>query len=162
MTTQFKKFLILLSSGILAWVVVYFFVAAYLSYIGYGNTFGGELVFIVPIIFTMSLLSFYLLLKEQFIKKQTILLEDTQQQTDKPQSKLTKKALLVLVELIIATLLFFGFSLGSLLLTLMLWIAISGVVIKLLKSHVFNMFFFWVGLVAVLYLIYGRVFWLLI
>src|SRR3989344_507442 len=128
MNIKFNIF-IFLGSGALACVIVYFFVPAYLSYVGPGNTFGGELVFMIPIIFTISFLSFYLLLGELFIKKQTIP-SGYIQQADTSQNKLTNRAVFALVELIVASLLCFVF--------------------------------FWVGLAAILYLAYFKIFQLLI
>jgi len=101
------------------------------------------------------------LLGELFIKKQTIP-SGYIQQADTSQNKLTNRAVFALVELIVASLLFFEFSFNSTLLILISWIAISVVVVKLLKNKILSFVFFWVGLAAILYLAYFKIFQLLI
>lgn len=64
MTIQFKKFIIGLASFGLGIPTMYLFVSMYLSWVGNGNTFGGELIFFVPPVFVGSIFLYYFLLKK--------------------------------------------------------------------------------------------------
>src|SRR3989338_7998201 len=147
MTIQFKKFLILLVSFGMSLVIVHFFVQTYSSYVA-GNSFGGELTVYVPVMFCLSFLSWYFLLKEWFMAPAVILADGTQQ-IDSTQNKLSNRAYFTLAEWVTVSLfLFLGpyRHASSLLMIVLIWVAVFGVFIKLLKSNILNQILFWTGL----------------
>lgn len=153
MTNQFKKFLVFLVSGGLAVVPVYFFTRVYQSSMN-GNSFGGELILIIPPVFILSILSFYYMFVGKFIKTDNNL-------SVTAQSKFRGMTLIIIVEWITISFFLSGlyFSWSSVLLVLLVWVAIIGTILRVLENSKLNKIFFWIGLVVILYLVYGRVLW---
>lgn len=161
MTNSFKKFLVGLVSIFLAMGCVYLFTTVYLSYIGPGNTFGGELLIINPFIFLISIYFIYSFLKQALI---TLPDSNTPAQKEYPP-KLDQKGKLALMFwlVIIISNIVGPYRIGSSLVFAGFVCLIAGFILnKLLRINLLKQVLFWLGLVQFVYLVLFRLYILMI